>query len=113
MEKFLIFIGMALVTYFTRYTMIAMLGREVPPLVRRWLRYVPPAVLAAMVAPAALAPEGRLAFDARAWAVLVGAVVARRTGSVLWTILSGMIAFWFLRVLGNAFGPVLGLMTGG
>ena len=38
MEKFLIFAGMALATYFTRYTMIAALGREVPSLLRRWLR---------------------------------------------------------------------------
>jgi len=46
-EKLLIFVGMALATFFTRYTMIATLGREMPSLLRRWLRYVPPAVLAA------------------------------------------------------------------
>ena len=101
MEKLVIFFGMALVTYFTRYTMIAALGRELPMLARRWLRYVPPAVLAALVVPAALAPEGRLEIGLPAWAVLAGAVVAWRTRSVLWTILGGMAAFWLLRLLGT------------
>ena len=100
MEKLVIFFGMALVTYFTRYTMIAALGRELPVLARRWLRYVPPALLAALVVPAALAPEGRLEVGLPAWAVLAGAVVAWRTRSVLWTILGGMAAFWLLRLLG-------------
>jgi len=99
-EKLLIFFGMALVTYFTRYAMIAALGREVDPLLRRWLRYVPPAVLAALVVPAALAPQGNLEIGLRAWAVLVGAVIAWRTRSVLWTILGGLATFWLLRMLG-------------
>lgn len=104
MENFLIFVGMALATYLTRYTMIAALGQEVPPLLRRWLRYVPPAVLAALVAPAALAPQGRLEISTHAWAVLAGAAVAWRTRSVLWTILGGMAAFWLFRVLAPYFG---------
>ena len=100
MEKLVIFAGMALVTYFTRYAMIAALGREVPPLLRRWLRYVPPAVLAALVVPAALAPRGKLEIGLQAWAVVVGAIVAWRTRSVLWTILGGLATFWLLRLLG-------------
>jgi hypothetical protein len=68
MQKLLIFLGMAAVTYFTRYTMIALLGRELPILLRRWLRYVPVAVLAALIVPAALAPQGRLEFGANVWA---------------------------------------------
>ena len=100
MEKLVIFAGMALVTYFTRYAMIAALGREVDPLLRRWLRYLPPAVLAALVVPAALAPQGNLEIGLRAWAVVVGAVIAWRTRSVLWTILGGLATFWLLRVLG-------------
>jgi branched-subunit amino acid transport protein len=98
-EKFLIFVAMALATYFTRYTMIAALGREMSPLLRRWLRHVPVAVLAALVAPAALARQGRLEFGLHAWAVLAGAAVAWRTRNVLWTILSGVAAFWLLRAL--------------
>ena len=104
MEKLLIFAGMALVTYFTRYAAIALLGRELPMLVRRWLRYVPAAVLAALVAPAALAPDGRVEFGLRTWAVLAGAVVAWRTRNVLWTILGGMGVFWLLRAVEGVLG---------
>jgi branched-subunit amino acid transport protein len=99
-EKLLIFFGMALATYFTRYSMIAALGRELPRPLRRWLRHVPPAVLAALIAPAALAPQGRLEVGLPLWATLVGVLVAWRTRSTLWTILGGMVAFWLLRMLG-------------
>jgi branched-subunit amino acid transport protein len=108
MEKLMIFAGMAVATYLTRYTMIALLGRKEPvagaigesSMLRRWLCYVPPAVLAALIVPAALAPQGRLEVGLPAWAVLAGSVVAWRTRSVLWTILGGMAVFWLCRVLG-------------
>lgn len=100
MDKFLIFGGMALVTYFTRYAMIAILGRELPPLLRHWLRYVPVAVLSALIVPAALAPQGHLEVGAHAWAALAGAIIAWRTRSVLHTVLGGMIAFWLLKAAG-------------
>jgi branched-subunit amino acid transport protein len=96
----LIFLGMAMATYFTRYAMIAALGREVPPLLQRWLRHVPVAVLAALVAPAAFAPQNRLEIGLPAWAVMAGALVAWRTRSVLWTIVGGLATFWLLRAVG-------------
>ena len=100
MHNLLIFFGMAVVTFFTRFAMIVALGRELPPLVQRWLRYVPAAVLAALVAPAALAVDGRLQLGTNVWAMLAGLLVAWRTRNVLWTIVAGMVVFWFLRVLG-------------
>ena len=100
MARFPLFLGMALATYFTRYSMIAVLGRELPSQVRRWLRYVPPAVLAALVAPAALTSQGDLEIGLPAWATLVGIVFAWRTRSILWTISGGMMAFWFMRLFG-------------
>jgi branched-subunit amino acid transport protein len=106
MANILIFVGMGLATYFTRYAMIAALGKresfgqtEAPSLLQRWLRYVPPAVLAALIAPEVLAPRGELEIGLPFWATLVGAVVAWRTRSTLWTVLGGMTAFWLLRLL--------------
>lgn len=106
MPNILIFLGMGLATYFTRYVMIAALGEEeslgkteAPSLLRRWLRYVPPAVLAALIAPEVLAPQGRLEIGLPFWAALVGGVVAWRTRSGLWTVLAGMVAYWLLRLL--------------
>ena len=117
MPTLLIFLGMAAATFFTRYTMIAALARDdlaggsTPslseddvqgtPLLRRWLRYVPPAVLAALVAPPILAPQGRLEIGLPALALLAGTVVAWRTRSVLWTIAGGMAVFWILGTLGR------------
>jgi len=100
MEKFLIFGGMALVTYFTRYTMIAIMGRELPDLLRRWLRYVPPAVLAALIAPAVLAPQGHLELSGYLWAAIGALLVAWRTRQPLPTLIGGLVTYWLLRLLG-------------
>ena len=92
-----------LVTFLTRYAMIAALGRAKPALpfgggqegggvrtslLQRWLSYVPAAVLAALVVPATLAPRGELDLGLPALVVLAGTVVAWRTHSVLWTIVA-------------------------
>ncbi len=100
MNTMLIFLGMALVTYLTRVTMILALGRELPPVLRRWLSYVPVAVLAALVVPAALAPQGQVRWGAYAWASAFGAWVAWRTRSVIWTIAGGMALYYVLRACG-------------
>ncbi len=100
MMNLAIFAGMAAVTFFTRFAMIAALGRELPPLVRRWLRYVPAAVLAALVAPAGLAPSGQIQLGSNVWAMAVGLLVAWRTRNVLWTIAGGLVTFWIMRALG-------------
>jgi branched-subunit amino acid transport protein len=98
----LIFAGMALVTYLTRFTMIAVFGHSAPrPLLRRWLQYIPPAVLTALIVPATLAPQGHVEVGFPAGSVLVGAIVAWRTRSVLWTIVGGMVTLWLLRALGS------------
>jgi branched-subunit amino acid transport protein len=100
MNVLLVFFGMALVTFFTRYTMIALIGHgNLPPRLLRWLHYVPPAVLAALIAPAALAPQGKLDLGLPLWAVLAGALVAWRTRNVFWTILGGLAAFWLLKLV--------------
>jgi branched-subunit amino acid transport protein len=91
---------MALATYSTRYTMIAALGRELSPLLRRWLAYVPLAVLAALIAPAVLVPQGHLEVGAHFWAVLAGAIVAWRSRGMLSTILGGMAVSWILKAVG-------------
>jgi len=93
--------GMALVTYATRYTMIALLGRlTLPAWARRWLEFVPVAVLTAIIVPATLAPQGHvdLSFNNHyAWAGLICALVAWRTRHTLATIIAGLAALWLLR----------------
>jgi branched-subunit amino acid transport protein len=91
-----------------RLSFILLFGRidTVPPRVVGVLRFVPAAVLAALVAPAIVAlstavgdPVG-LAFDpAKVVAGAVAAVVAWRTESVLYTIGVGMGVLWTLTLL--------------
>jgi len=96
--------GMMLVTYATRYTMIALLGRlKLPVWARRWLQFVPVAAFTAIIAPSILTPQGRLdlSFSNHAvWAGLICALVAWRTRHTLATVVAGLAAFWLLRWLG-------------
>ena len=98
-HPWLVFAGMTAVTFFTRYVGIAAAGRKLPEWFRRWLRYVPVAVLAALIAPDALMPQGQFTFDISTVALSVGLVVAWRTRNVFWTIAAGMAAFWLLRLI--------------
>lgn len=93
-------IGVA--TYAFRLSFIHLFGRidEVPSRVRRVLRFVPPAVLAALVVPDLLTIRPTLAatlVDDRLIAGSVAAVVAWRTENVFATIAVGMGVLWLLR----------------
>ena len=74
---------------------------EVPPPVERALRYVAPAVLAALVAPSILLVDGSIAVvgNGRLLAGLVGAAVAWRTESIIWTMVAGVGALTALQLL--------------
>lgn len=85
--------AMGLVTYLTRLSFIALWGRfDVPELLRDALRYVPPAVLAAIIVPDVLMPGGSLDVslgNERLLAAAVAALVAWRTRNALLTIVVG------------------------
>lgn len=66
---------------------------------RRLLAYVPPAVLAALIAPEIFVTGGELVLgptNPRLWAALGAALVAWRTRSVLATIATGLLLLWGL-----------------
>jgi branched-subunit amino acid transport protein len=93
------------VTFCLRYSFVYLFGRvdAVPPRLRTALRYVPAAVLAALVAPDLLGPAatggvGPLV-TARTVAAGVATVVAWRTGNTFATIAVGMVALWVVRAL--------------
>ncbi len=103
MSPWLILLGMGVVTYLTRLSLIALFGRlAVPPIIERALRFVPPAVLSAIIFPELLRPAG--AFDlslgnVRLLAGILAILVAWRTRNVLLTIGAGMVALWVLRAI--------------
>ena len=85
-------------TFLVRLSFIALLGRfEVPPLVTRALRFVPPAVLSAIILPEVVLRGGALDVGVRNPRLVAGAVaalVAWKTRNVLLTIAVGMAALW-------------------
>ena len=103
MTTWLIILGMGVITYAIRLSLIALLGRvEVPPVVQRGLRFVPPAVLSAIILPDLLRPDGvyDLSFgNVRLLAGILAALVAWRTKNALLTIAAGMAAFWILGAI--------------
>ena len=103
MNLWLIVIAMGLVTFGIRLVPIVLLGRiEIPIVVQRALRFVPPAVLSAIVAPELLMPGGEFNLslgNARLLAGVIAMLVAWRTKNVLLTIAAGMIALWVLQSL--------------
>lgn len=90
----------ALGTYAMRASFLLVVGRfGIPPKLERGLRYIAPAVMAAIVAPAVVSADGALAFDARVVAAVVGALVAWRWRSVPLTLVAGLGTFYAVSLL--------------
>lgn len=103
MSVWLVLIAGGLLTYATRLSFIALLGRwQPPPLVLRGLRFVPPAVLSAIIFQEVLIRGGQLALtfgNTRLLAALVAVLVAWRTRSPLLTIAAGMGSLVLLNLI--------------
>ncbi len=98
MNEIFLIAGMALVTFSIRYIMFPLSDKiEFPDAMARALRYAPPAVLTAIIAPALLAPAGNEIQISLHNAYLVGGVAACVVGwfsrNLLLTIVSGMVIF--------------------
>lgn len=102
-QEFLLILGMTAVTFGVRYFTLAALSRaSLPEPLFRALRYVPPAVLAAIIAPAVLMDESGLNLsrsNAPLFASLVAILVAWRSRNLLLTIMLGMLALWVWKAL--------------
>ncbi|SKA87192.1 Branched-chain amino acid transport protein [Paucidesulfovibrio gracilis DSM 16080] len=101
----LLMVACGVVTLASRLSFILIFSkREMPSWLMRGLRYVPPAVLSALVFPAILRPhDGVLDFSLgnyRFLAALAASVVAWRTKNLFWTIVTGMVVLWCLGWLG-------------
>jgi len=95
---------MAVVTYLPRLLPTLFLsGRNLQPIIIAWLRLVPPAVLAAMLAPSLLVRQEGVALgidNLFFWAALVAFPVAWKLKSLFATVVVGM----GLVALGRYFG---------
>jgi branched-subunit amino acid transport protein len=88
-------VGMLAVTYGSRYVGLAVSPR-LPPFWLRFLRFVPIAVFAALVAPSLQGARGE--GEIRIVAAVIAAVAAWRTRQLWVAIVVGMTAFWLLRL---------------
>uniref|UniRef100_Q477Y1 Branched-chain amino acid transport n=1 Tax=Dechloromonas aromatica (strain RCB) TaxID=159087 RepID=Q477Y1_DECAR len=90
-----------LVTFLIRLSFIAF-GHHLPddPRIEAVLRYVPPAILGALIAPEIFTGANGLLLppdNPRLWAALAALLVAWLTRSVLATIAAGMAALWAVQ----------------
>jgi branched-subunit amino acid transport protein len=96
-------VGMLTVTYLPRLLPLWFFAsRRLPPVVISWLRYVPVAVLAAMLLPSLVITEGHL--DLRIqnlylWAALPTFLVAWKTRSLFGSVIVGMLVIAGIRYL--------------
>lgn len=100
----LVLVAVGVGTFAIRLSFIELFGRldDVPPAAERALRYVPPAVLAALVVPELVLVDGALALhpgNGRLVAGGLAAVVAWRTGDLALTLVAGMAVIWAFEYL--------------
>lgn len=87
-----IIFGMMLVTYIPRMLPLVVLARmNIPQLVLDWLKYIPVAVLSALLAPELLIANNSLTFSNTAiFAAIPCFYVAIRTKNLFYTVFAGM-----------------------
>jgi branched chain amino acid efflux pump len=99
----IIMLGLALGTFLLRSSFILVLGEQaIHPLMERALRFVPAAVLSALVVPEILVRHDSLLVSPRNpqfVAGIVAATIAWRSRNVVLTIVGGMITLWALEAL--------------
>lgn len=100
MNHWLIIAGMTTVTFGVRYPVLAIFSRvELPPVLIRMLRYVPVAVLTAIVVPELFMPDGTIDISTGNSYLIAGLIsvgIAWYTKRLLPTILIGMGVFLLL-----------------
>ncbi len=106
MDEFLLIFGMMIVTFGVRYPVMAIVGRvQLPERVFRALRYVPVAVLTAIIVPELFIRDGNFAMTLmNAYLVggIVSIIVAWRFTNLVLTIIVGMGTFLLWRAVFGA-----------
>jgi branched-subunit amino acid transport protein len=103
MRLWLVMIAGGLLTYLIRLSFIGLHGKfKFPAWLQRSLRYVPPAVLSAIIFPEILAPNGKLNLtfgNDRLIAGILAALVGWKTKNMLLTIVVGMVSLLILQAI--------------
>ncbi len=102
MEELIILIfAMAIVTYLPRFLPMHLLTRlEIPKTLIIWLRYIPVAVLAALIVPGITTVERQVNFagdNSYFFASIIAFIVAWRSKNMLLTVTVGMVVVFLLQ----------------
>jgi branched-subunit amino acid transport protein len=94
-----VILAVGALNYASRLSFIAFFARrEMPPLLARALRYVPAAMLTALIVPMIFVPTpGGGPFNPKIVAALAAGAVAWTTRSTLKTMAAGMAVLWLLQ----------------
>ncbi len=101
-------LAMGAVTFLPRLLPLLLLTRRkssggaMPPLVESWLRHVPVAVLAAMLLPSIVVPDGQVHLASKnlyLWAAVPTLLIAWKTRSLVASVLAGMVTVAIGRLL--------------
>jgi branched-subunit amino acid transport protein len=103
MNEFWLIFGMFVVTFGIRFIMFAFAGKITFPIwMQQSLRFVPPAVLTAIIVPAVVMPSGEIDFsfnNVYLLAAIISIGISVVTKSLLKTIFFGMLVFLLLKLL--------------
>ena len=106
LKLWVVILAVGAINYASRLSFIAFFARRsMPPLLARALRYVPPAMLMALIVPMVVAPGvGIETINPRIPAAIIAGAVAWRTRSTLKTMFAGMTSLWFLQAVLSRLG---------
>ena len=101
-----VIVAVGALNYLSRLSFIALFAKAaVPPLLARALRFVPAAMLTALIVPMVVdAPADTAWLDPKVAAALLAAAVAFATRSTLKTLAAGMAALWLLQAAAGWIG---------
>ena len=105
MKIWIVIVAVGVLNYLSRLSFIAFFAnRQMPPLLARALKFVPAAMLTALVVPMVVASPVSgtgVVIDARLPAAIVATLVAFHFRSSAGTMVAGMAALWLLRAFGS------------
>jgi branched-subunit amino acid transport protein len=108
LKLWIVIVAVGALNYFSRLSFIAFFARRsMPPTLARALRYVPVAMLTALIIPMVLPGPPIVVPDVptpKILAALVAGVVAWFTHSTPKTLVAGMLALWLLQALATRIG---------
>lgn len=100
-----LFVAVGVGTFAMRLSFVELYGRlRIPALLSRALLYVPASVLASLVLPAVVYPngQGEFVFDnPQIPAAIIAAWIAWKTRSTVLTLAVGMAALWAFKLIGS------------